>query len=711
MTLPDQPTRILLIEDDDTEAELIRLQLGRSDFAEATLERANRVQAGLARLAAEPPDLVLLDLNLPDGNGLENLQRVLAADDGVPVIILTNVDDDRIAEQCVREGAQDYLIKQGIDADLLGRAIRYALARHAGELSLRESEARFALAVAGARDGIWDWNIQHGQMYYSPRWSAMLGGVAVEAEADLELWRSLVVAEDLDGFDRALRLHRQGQTSHLEHEFRMRRADGEVIWVLVRGAAVRDRQGNALRMAGSLTDITDRKATEAMLLHEALHDALTGLPNRNLFLDRLDIALRQHRRDRRRKFAVLFLDLDRFKSVNDSLGHAAGDELLVEFSKRLSQFLRPGDSIARLGGDEFAILLMDIAGLTEATLVAERVHELLTQKFIVADKELMVAASIGIALSDVKYEHPADILRDADLAMYRTKRSHTGSYAVFDNLMHETALRRLELETDMRSAIGRSQLATYYQPIVSLEQMRITGFEALMRWFHPGRGLIAPEEFIPIAEECGEIGRLTWWIMEEACQQVRQWQASHRNFADLSVSVNISTQLFAQSDFADRTIEILERTGLSPNALHLEITEQALLQHEQQTIAELTRLQRHGVKLHLDDFGTGYASLSYLSLFAYDTIKIDRSFISAGGNLPRDHRIIDALISLGRVLEMGVIAEGVETIEQAQRLRELNCAKAQGFWFSKPLPSESALALLLREGELPLQSIRPVSRH
>jgi predicted signal transduction protein with EAL and GGDEF domain len=385
--------------------------------------------------------------------------------------------------------------------------------------------------------------------------------------------------------------------------------------------------------------------------------------------------------------------------------------MLVEIARRLGMFVRPGDTVARLGGDEFAILLTEMANLDEATRVAERVHDLLAQKFLVTDKEIYATASIGIALSDTKYERSGELLRDADLAMYRTKRRRAGSSAVFDNLMHETALQRLELETDLRSAVARGELAVYYQPIVSLEHMRVMGFEALMRWFHPARGLIGPDDFIPLAEESGTIGGLTWWIMREACRQTRLWQELDPTLADLSVSVNVSSRLFSEPDFATRTATILRDTGLAAPALHLEITENALLEHEAETLRELSALQKLGVKLHLDDFGTGYSSLSYLNLFAYDTLKIDRSFVAASGNTPRDRRLVDALINIGRVLDMNVIAEGVETQEQAQKLRDLKCCMAQGFWFSKPLPSESATALLLREKDVARSTLRSLSRH
>lgn len=711
MGTADEELSILLIEDDDIEADLIRGQIRSSCYPRAQLTHINRVQLGVDQLAQQEWDVVLLDLNLPDGNGIENLKRVRAANDQVPIIILTNVDDDQVALTSVRRGAQDYLIKRTITGEVLGRSIRYSIARYAADISLRKSEERFALAVAGARDGIWDWDIKSEKVYYSPRWLAMLGLSGDDLPPTLDTWLDRVHSDERTGVHKALQSHLDGATPHFEYEFRMQHRSGETIWVLARGLAIRDQDNKAIRVAGSLSNITDRKTTEAMLVHEALHDALTGLPNRNLFLDRLDLALKQFRRDSARKFAVLFLDLDRFKAINDSLGHSAGDELLMEFGRRLSMFLRPGDSVARLGGDEFAILLMEIADLKEAGRVAERVHDLLSKKFIISDKELFASASIGIALSDTKYEHSADMLRDADLAMYRTKRRQRGSYAVFDTLMHETALQRLELETDLRSALMRKELVSYYQPIVSLDRMEVIGFEALMRWFHPVRGLIGPEDFIPMAEETGTIGSLTWWIMAEACRQTRAWQLSDPNLSALSISVNVSSRLFSEPEFAEQTLQILETTGLPATSLHLEITENALLQHESETIRELSLLQEKGVKLHLDDFGTGYSSLSYLNLFSYDTIKIDRSFVTHSGNGNGERRIVDALLSLGRVLDMGVIAEGVETQEQAQKLRDLNCRMAQGFWFSKPLPSESASALLIRERDVRQSSIRSLSSH
>jgi diguanylate cyclase (GGDEF)-like protein len=686
--------RILLIEDDDLEAELISRELATLPRSRIDVDHATSLRGGIAQLTTHPYDVVLLDLSLPDGSGLGNLHRLNAAAPNVPVVILTNLDNEETALASLADGAQDYLIKRHITAELLRRALRYAVARQEADASLRASQERYSLAVAGARDGVWDWNLERDEIYFSPRWFELLQ-LHDDGHPTPATWFDRVHDDDLAGLKQALDLHLSGEMPYLEHEFRIRNGANQLIWVLCRGVAVRSAGGDATRIAGSLTDISDRKLAEARLRHELLHDTLTGLPNRTLFLDRLEFALNQQRREPSRAFAVLFLDLDRFKAVNDSLGHSAGDELLIEVARRLRMFVRPGDTVARLGGDEFAILASRIVDLADATRLADRIHSVLSLKFVLGHKDLYTSASIGIALSGGTYESPGDLLRDADTAMYRTKSTRRGSSAVFTRVMHDTALDRLELETDLRSALSRRELLVYYQPIISLEEMQLVGFEALLRWKHRGRGIIGPDTFIPLAEKCGVIAPLSWWVTEEACRQICEWRNSDPAFADLSVSVNVSSRLFAEPNFAARTVAILEKTGLRADALHLEITENALLEHESTTVRELAQLRKSGVKFHLDDFGTGYSSLSYLNRFEYDTIKIDRSFV-ATSDATRSGRIIDAIISLARALGMGVIAEGVETGEQIQKLRHLNCNLAQGFVFSEPVPASSASALLQR---------------
>jgi diguanylate cyclase (GGDEF)-like protein/PAS domain S-box-containing protein len=688
--------RVLLIEHESGKAASFDRAVANLTLPPIEMTHVESLAAGLDRLAASRFDVVMLSLDLPDGAGVANLHRLKAVAPHVPVILLMNRDDEEAAIASLADGAQDYLLKRDVTSELVHRVIRSAVWRQTAETSLRVREARYSLAVAGTRDGIWDWDLARNEIHLSARWFQLLHLQGSDMVATPDAWFALVHEDDRAGLKAALEAHLAGETPYLEHEFRMRSGDGETVWVLCRGMAVRDATGRATRVAGALTDISHRKRAEARLAHEALHDPLTGLPNRTLFLDRLGLALKQQRRDPRRNFGVLFLDLDRFKSVNDSHGHAVGDEVLVEFGRRLTMFLRPGDSIARLSGDEFAILLADITGGSEAARVAERIHDLLSLKFVVGDKEIYVSASIGIVISDLSYETPGELLRDADVAMYRSKNGRTGSYVLFHRFMHDLALRRLDLETDLRWAASRSELVNYYQPIVSLDGRQVIGVEALLRWFHPSRGLIGPDVFIPIAEKSALIGSLSWWAMQDACRQAREWQQSDA-FANLAVSVNVSSCLFAEPDFAGRTAAVLEETGLRPELLHLDLTERALLQHESAAIRELTALRGIGVKIHLDDFGTGYSSLTHLSRFKYDTIKIDRSLVAALSGASGSRRIIDAMIGLADVLNVAVVAEGVETERQVQELRDVRCRGAQGFLFSRPLPAELFGPMLRRE--------------
>ena len=449
-------------------------------------------------------------------------------------------------------------------------------------------------------------------------------------------------------------------------------------------------------MAGSLTDITVRKLAEERLLHDAFHDALTGLPNRTLFLDRMGVALEQSRRHKGLAFGVLFLDLDRFKHVNDSLGHSAGDSLLVEFASRLRACLRPGDTVARLGGDEFGILLNEVTAPEDATRVAERILELLEQPFAIGPHEVVITASIGIAFGSASYETPEDILRDTDTAMYRAKASGRSCFQVFDQAMHSSVAALLKLEMDLRRAVERSSFVMHYQPIISLEAGRIAGFEGLVRWIDPERGIVAPMRFISVAEETGLIVPIGWWALREACTQVRRWQERWPMDPPLYASVNVSGKIFGQPDIVERVWNLLEETGLPPTSLRLEITESILMDHGEQALQILGELRALGVQFSIDDFGTGFSSLSYLQRFSYDTLKIDRSFIAGMQDKADVSAIVQTIVGLGSRLGMSVVAEGVETVGQFERLKAMGCPAAQGFWFSKPVEAAKAEKLISR---------------
>ncbi len=689
--------QVLLVEDDLAQADLIRALLSAANGGAFHIHHVQRLSEAKGRAHETGAQVVLLDLNLPDSYGLVGFQELHRLAPWLPVIILTNVKDENEAARAVRLGAQDYLIKREVDTQLLVRSIRYAIERQRAEEALRESEERYALAVAGANDGLWDWHVSKDLVYFSPRWKAILGYKTRELRDRLEAWFERVHPEDIDGLKSALDEHLAQGAHHFEHEHRVRTKGGRYLWVLCRGLAVRDENGKAYRIAGSLTDISARKRAEAQLLHDALHDTLTRLPNRSLYLDRLDIALRQYRRDPEKQFAVLFFDLDRFKNVNDSLGHSVGDELLIAAAKRLQQFLRPGDTLARLGGDEFAILLNDLESLADAKQVAERIHELLAREFIIGDHEVYTSASIGIAVSAPHYQRPEEMLRDADLAMYRAKRAGDVAAEVFDSDMHHSAMAVLKLETDLRRAVERKEFVMHYQPIVSIATERVIGFEALLRWQHPERGLLHPEQFIAAAEETGLIVPICWYGLREASAQVREWQRLFPMDPPLSVSINISGKLFLQANMAQRVLAILAEGGLPPKSVHLEITESAIMDHREAALAELHALRQAGIELHIDDFGTGYSSLTYLQRFSYDSLKIDRSFVSNLLQNDENSAIVRAIIALGKMLEMNVIAEGVETREQLLWLREVGCPQGQGYWFSEPLDS-AAIGSLLWKG-------------
>jgi len=691
----DELVRVLLVEDCPDHAELIFTKLRRSKRIRAEIDHADRLEKGLRKLEQGRYDVVLLDFSLPDSFGIETFRRAHQAAPRTPIIVLTSLDDNELAVQAVRLGAQDYLVKREADTRLLVRSILYAIERATAEEALLESEERYALAVRGANDGLWDWNFENDRVFYSPRWKSMLGFSVDDVGDSPREWLDRIHPDDRPPFRRHLDAHLSGSTEQLEFEHRMRNLDGGYIWVLARGVAVRDENGKPYRMAGSQTDITARKRAEHQLQHDALHDSLTGLANRVLFVDRLACALADLQRQASPHFAVLFFDLDRFKNVNDSLGHSMGDKLLVGIARRLEHFLRPGDTVARLGGDEFAVLIHRVDDASGAIHVADRIQDVLSMNFSIDGHDVMVTASIGIAHSSTGYLSPEEILRDADIAMYRAKAEGKARYEIFDRDMHQSAVALLKLETELRRSVHRGDFLMNYQPIVSLGNIsRIVGFEALVRWQHPERGIVTPAHFIAIAEETGLIVPLGWWVLREACRQTRRWQEQFPSDPPLWISVNMSGKLFMKSNMVDELLGILEETGLEPRDLRIEVTENVVMDHADLAVRNLMELRALGIQLSIDDFGTGYSSLSYLQRFHYDQLKIDRSFVSQLGSRGDSRAIVETILNLANSLGIGVVAEGIETADQVDHLRKMQCPHGQGFWFSRPLTVTAAEELM-----------------
>ena len=442
------------------------------------------------------------------------------------------------------------------------------------------------------------------------------------------------------------------------------------------------------------SDLTVKRQTQEHLLYSTLHDPLTGLPNRSLFTERLRHAMRRAARHPEDLFAVLFLDLDRFKEVNDNLGHFAGDELLRAVARRLEACIRPEDTVARLSGDEFAILLESITETSDAGRVAERIEEALSFPINLGGAEVTTSASMGIVTSSMSHDQPEQVLRSADMAMYRAKAAGRARYELFDRAMHTDALARLQLETDLQRAVERGEFRLHYQPVVSLRTGRITGFEALVRWEHPERGLVQPADFIPVAEETGLIVPMGSWVLFEACRQLRDWQSAHPRASPISIGVNLSARQFSQPGLIDQITQALENTGLLPSTLRLEITESAIIDKGRYATSILSQIRALGVHVYLDDFGTGYLSLSYLHGLPIHGIKIDRAFI---GNMETDEnnlRLVRTILTLAEVIGVRAEAEGISSAEQLKELRSLNCEQGQGYLFSAPITKEAVDELL-----------------
>ena len=581
-----------------------------------------------------------------------------------------------------------------------GGACRDITERKAAEAALRESEQRLNLAMRGANDGIWDWDLRENKIYYSPRWKTLVGYTNGEISDSPSEWLGRVHPEDLDRLKADLEAHIEGTTERLEIEHRIFHRSGRYRWVMVLGLAERDENGRAVRVAGSLTDISARKSTEERLRHDAMHDPLTNLPNRAYFLDQLRRSMERSRRHSDYMAAVLFMDLDRFKIVNDSLGHQSGDAMLLSISQRLESCLRAGDVVARFGGDEFAVLLEDMNGINDAIMVANRVQKELTLPFVLQGVEVFTSASIGIALVNPSYTLPEDLLRDADTAMYRAKSSGRARYQLFDSEMHARSLALLQMEAELRRAIEREEFELHYQPMVAINGGRITTVEALLRWNHPVRGTVLPREFMSLAEETGLIVPIGMWVLHTALAQLKCWRES--GYSELVLAVNASGRQFQDIGFRDQLQSSLQAVGLPGSALQLEITESAAMQDFELTTQTILDLGRMGIRISIDNFGTNYSSLGYLKRYPVSSIKIDQTFIRDVVDDVDDAAITTAIIAIGHVLNLNVIAEGVETQKQLDFLTAQNCDEIQGYILDHPMPAAEFTERLMLGHLLPV---------
>ena len=693
-----QTNRILIVDDNEMNRDMLARRLARKGYDVLV---ANGAHDLVESIKQDGVDLVLLDIEMPEITGLDALRilRKVYSAAALPVIMVTAKNQSEDIITALDLGANDYLTKP-IAFPVAVARITTQLAHKRAQEALKESEERYALAALGSNDGLWDWNIPENEVHFSARWKSMLGFQENEISNKPEEWFDRIHDADRARVKNEITAHQNGTTPHFESEHRMLHHDGTFRWMLSRGLAIRDQSGRPLRMAGSQTDITQAKVS----------DPLTGLPNRLLFIDRLNRLIKYSKRRKNHSFAVVFMDLDGFKMINDSMGHMVGDQLLVGVAERLEKCLRATDTlarlrdtytVARLGGDEFTVLLDDLKDPNDAKIAADRLMKALKPPFLLAGKEVYTSVSIGIAQSNPVYEGPDEMLRDADTAMYHAKSLGKGRYEVFDAKMRASVMARLQLETDLRHALERREFRNFYQPIVNLASGEIAGFEALLRWQHPTRGLLGPIEFIGVVEETGLIRELGWWNLSEACRQIGEWRAASPANRDLIISVNLSAKQFLQPNLVADIANLLREIKLPPDALKLEITESTVMKDPSGAVEMLRQIKSLGVRLAIDDFGTGYSSLSYLHRFPLDTLKIDRSFISSMDDDGDGMEIARTILPMAKNLRLDVVAEGVETLEQFELLKKFNCAFGQGYYFSKPLSADGISTLL--KGDLAWQ--------
>lgn len=608
-----------------------------------------------------------------------------------------------LASAAQRLAAGDLSATSGLRADdevgEVGQAfdgMAHTLKSHIEEL--KESREAFALAMSGTNDGMWDWNLITDTTQLSPRMTAMLGYDAPGAPK-MPPWKELLHPDDRESALLKLNECLTGPSEFFVAEFRLKKKNGDYLWGLMRGKVQRDSNGRVIRMAGSLTDVTERKRQEAAMQYQALHDSLTGMPNRTLFYDRLKVAMRVSDREHK-PLSILMLDLDRFKEINDTLGHHIGDQVLQEVARRLNGVLRASDTVSRFGGDEFVMLLAG-AGVDQAVGVLGKIRGAFEIGFVVEGQVLDIEVSIGVSTYPEHGDDANSLIKHADVAMYFAKNNGTG-FAVYDTKTDANSPHRLSLIGELRRGIERKELLLHYQPKISLKTGAVYGVEALVRWQHPDKGMIPPAEFIPLAEGCGLIHPLSEWVVDAALRNHYKWRLSG---VELITSINLSMRNLQDLDFPERVATALKAWKIEPRWFELEITESAIMNDPIRALKVLALLDKMGVRLALDDFGTGYSSLAYLKRLPVDEVKIDRSFVKDMLHDESNAVIVKSTIDLGHNLDKTVVAEGVEDLECLNLLRSLGCDSAQGYYISRPLDSEAFLIWLARRTARPLVQV------
>jgi len=688
--------RLLLVEDNPGDAWLLREMLSKSASQHSEFTHVLRMSDAEGYLRRHGVDIVLLDLGLPDARGLAAVRRAHAAAPHVPLVVLTGLDDETLGTQALQEGAQDYLIKGEIETRGLLRALRYAVERKAMEEALFVEKERAEVTLNCIGDAVACTDISGKITFLNMVAEQMSGWQRQDAlgRPMSEVFRILdATTRELVPDSTEMALGRD-HTLHLPANCILIRRDQVEIPIEDSVAPIHDREGRATGAVIVFRDVSAAQAMALQMTHSAQHDFLTGLPNRMLFNDRVSHAITLAPRHEK-KVAVLFLDLDGFKHINDSLGHPTGDRLLQSIAQRLVSCVRLSDTVSRQGGDEFVILLSEIEQAEDAAVAARRMLDSVAQAHSIDQHDLHVTTSIGVSVCPDDGLDAETLIKNADTAMYQAKENGRQSYQFFKPAMNVRAVERQSIEESLRRALERQELTLHYQPKVNLNTRKITGAEALIRWTHPTQGPIPPGRFIPVAEDCGLILPIGNWVLREACRQAQAWVDA--GLPHSTIAVNISAIQFRDENFLEVVSGALKDSGLDPRSLELELTESVLMKHAESAESVLKTLRARGVQVAVDDFGTGYSSLSYLRRFPIDALKIDQSFVRQITAAPNDTTIVTAVISMGRSLKLRVVAEGVETQEELAFLRAHQCDEAQGYYFSRPVQPEE-FAKLLKTG-------------